>query len=300
MSGIRENLEKLCVALIRLAVTRLPPDVESALRNAWRREISETAKRQFEAMFKAVEVSERELIPICQDTGLMTFHVKVGKDYPLRLELPEILRKAVSRATFEVPLRPNAVDPISRENTGDNTGRLVPWLDLELVEGDSLELTVVPKGFGSEMMARLRCVPAAEGFEAVKRFIISSVLEAGGKPCPPIVLGVGMGGVAETAMRLAKRAIARPVGERHPEERISELEEELLKAINETGIGAMGLGGRTTALDVHVEYAHTHTVGTPVALVFQCWCARRASAIIKPDGSAVCTSHPGVDLWKFT
>ncbi|HDD72281.1 MAG TPA: fumarate hydratase, partial [Candidatus Bathyarchaeota archaeon] len=208
--------------------------------------------------------------------------------------------KAVSRATLEVPLRPNAVDPISRENTGDNTGRLVPWLDLELVEGDSLELTVVPKGFGSEMMARLRCVPAAEGFEAVKRFIISSVLEAGGKPCPPIVLGVGMGGVAETAMRLAKRAIARPVGERHPEERISELEEELLEAINETGIGAMGLGGRTTALDVHVEYAHTHTVGTPVALVFQCWCARRASAIIEPDGSAVCTSHPGVDLWRFT
>jgi len=299
LSRLAEDLEEICVSLIRLAVTKLPQDVEEAIREAWLRETSETAKRQFEAMFKAIEVSERELIPICQDTGLITFHVRVGEQFPIKAELPDILRKAVSRATSEVPLRPNAVDPFSRQNTGDNTGLNVPWVDLELVDGSSLELTVVPKGFGSEMVSKLRCIPAAEGLEALKVFVLDSVLEAGGRPCPPVILGVGVGGVADTAVRLAKRAIARPVGERHRDGRVARLEEELLEMVNQTGIGAMGLGGRTTALDVHVEYAHTHTVGTPVAVVFQCWCARRASAVVEPDGSVVCTSNRGVDLWSF-
>ena len=278
------------VEAIRLAVTRIPDDVVSALRKAYEREESGVARFNLENILRAVEIGKTEAIPVCQDTGTLTFFVKAGWDSPFLGEIEGAIVEATMLATKEVPLRPNAVDVLTGKNSGDNTGRGVPVIHWELVEGDEIEMAVLPKGGGSENCSALAMLTPGEGWEGVKRFVVERVKACGGKPCPPVILAIGVGGGADYSLLLAKKALLRKVGERNPDERIAEIEGELLEEINALGIGPMGMGGKTTALDVKVEVAHRHPASFPVGLVVQCWANRRAFVRIKPDGR--------VEVWQ--
>jgi len=270
--------EEIC-RLFKEAVIKLPEDVKKALENAYAIEDDETALLNLKAILDNIKAAEDMDIPICQDTGLPIIFIKMG-DVEIE-NLTEGIAKGVVKATQEIPLRPNVVDPLTRENTGINTGRFIPQIDVELVDSQTLEMTVFPKGFGSENNNALKMALPGEGEEGIKQFVLETVLAAGGKPCPPIVVGVGIGGSSDMALKLAKKALLREIGEHHPEERMAALEKEMLEMVNATGIGPMGLGGKTTALDVKIEYADTHTAGLPIGVCIQCWAARRATGVLK-------------------
>ncbi|RLI38030.1 fumarate hydratase [Candidatus Bathyarchaeota archaeon] len=284
-------IEETAFNLLKLASIVLPRDVKEALRRAYETETSEMGKAQLEAILENLRVAEERQLPICQDTGVVSFYVRLGADFPVRKGIHEALVRATKRATKEVPLRPNAVDPIEERNTGDNTGRYIPFVHWEVFDGDYMELIAFPKGAGSENMCKLAMLSPAHRLKGLKKLVIDTVLEAGGKPCPPVILGVAFGGGLDIVAELAKRALLRPLDQPNPIPELAKLEEELLKAINETGIGPMGLGGRWTALRVHVDYACRHPGAYPVAIAFQCWAARRAAARINADGSVEYLTH---------
>ncbi|OPY23994.1 MAG: fumarate hydratase [Methanobacterium sp. PtaU1.Bin097] len=276
----QKQVEGVICNLFKQVVIELPSDVRKALEEAYKREEQDIARTNLEAILENIQAAEELEIPMCQDTGLPIVFVKLGK---VEVEnLYQGVRKGVEKATKEIPLRPNVVDPLTRVNTGNNLGKLIPQIDVELVEGEYIEFTVFPKGFGSENNNALMMGLPGDGVEGIKKFVVDTVIKAGGKPCPPTVVGVGIGGSSDMAMKLAKKALLREVGVLHNEERIAELEKEILKLINDTGIGPMGLGGKTTALDVKIEYADTHTAGLPVGVCIQCWADRHASAVLKP------------------
>jgi len=265
------------------AVINLPKDVEEALRKAMENE-NGIAKTQLQAVLKNVELARQQKKPMCQDTGTPTFFVKMGIDFPYKHLIEEAIIEGVRKATKEVPLRPNAVDILSGKNSGDNTGICIPIIHWEIVEGSDCIITAMPKGGGSENMSTLKMLKPGVGIKGVKKFVLEWMVEAAGNPCPPTVVGVGIGGGADVAMKLAKKALLRKVGERHRNKEIAKMEEELLKAINSTGIGAMGLGGKITVLDVHIEIAHRHPASLPVAIAVQCWANRRKSIKIDKEG----------------
>jgi len=278
------SLEEVATHLIRQAVIYLPHDVKEALQKAYCEESSATAKTQLKAILDNIALAEKRQTPICQDTGTLTFYVRAGSEVSGLDQVEEALICATRKATIEVPLRPNSVNPLTGKNTGDNIGRMVPQLHWEIVSGHSLEITVLAKGGGSENVCALAMVSPGEGLQGVKRVVIDAVVKAGAQPCPPTILGVAFGGNADTAMALAKRSLLRPLGESHPTLEIAQLEQELFEAANMTGIGPMGLGGKTTVLDVHVDYAFRHPASFPVAVAFSCWCARRATARVYANG----------------
>lgn len=280
-----EAIKRAAVEAIRRAVIYIPPDVKMALIKAYQEEESDVAKAQLKSILDNIELAEKLMLPVCQDTGMITFYVDVGHDFPGIRYVKDSLIESVREATQSVPLRPNSVHPFRDINTGDNTGRYVPQIHWELVPGDSLKFTVVPKGGGSEYPTVLRMVPPGTGFNALKEVVLESVLRAGAMPCPPTVVGVGVGGGVETAISIAKRAATlRKIGTLNEDPELAILERELVKAINELGIGVMGLGGKTTVLAVHVDYSHRHPASYPIAVVFQCWAVRRATAIVEPTG----------------
>jgi fumarate hydratase subunit alpha len=280
----KKNLEDGLLKLILKAETEIPLDVVAAMKQAYLVE-GGAAKLQLEAMLSNVELAKRKRCPMCQDTGILTFFVRVGTDFPEIGILKGVIEHAVARATLEIPLRPNTVDPMTSTNHGDNLGSYMPHILWDFEPGDSVHIMVLPKGSGSENMSALGMLSPGAGLEGVKQFVIDTVKKAGGKPCPPIVVGIGIGGSADLAMNLGKWALLRPVETRHIEKRIAALEVELLDLINKTGIGPMGLGGKVTALDVHVEVAHRHPASLPVSVVIQCWADRRATMVISKDGS---------------
>ena len=190
-----------------------------------------------------------------------------------------------------MPLRPNAVNPFTQKNSGDNTGRHVPFIHWQIVPGNTIEITVLPKGGGSENVCTLGMISPGQGVNGLKKFVVDAVMKAGAKPCPPNILGVAVGGGADIAMKLAKAALLRPLNEPNPDPELAKLEKELYEAANMTGIGPMGLGGKFTVLGVKVDYAHRHPASYPVAVAFQCWAARRASARIHPDGTVEYLTH---------
>lgn len=276
----QKQVEDVICNLFRQAVIELPSDVKKALEEAYKREDQDIARLNLEAILENIKAARELEIPMCQDTGLPIVFVKLGK---VEVEnLYEGIRKGVEKATQEIPLRPNVVDPITRVNTGNNVGKGIPQVDVELVEGDYVEFTIFPKGFGSENNNALMMGLPGDGVEGIKKFVVDTVIKAGGKPCPPTVVGVGIGGSSDMVMKMAKKALLRKVGVHHSEERIASLEKEILEQINSSGIGPMGLGGKTTALDVKIEYADTHTAGLPVGVCIQCWADRQASAVLKP------------------
>jgi len=271
--------------LVRQAVIFLPEDVKIALQRAHSEETSEVARMQLQAILDNVSLAEKKKVPICQDTGSLVFFVKAGVNFEGLNRVENALSAAVQRATVEVPLRPNAVHPFTQKNSGNNMGKGLPEIHWELVEGKTLELSVLIKGGGSENFSVLGMLNPAEGLSELKRFVVDAVIRAGAQPCPPTILGVGVGGSAELALSLAKKALLKPVGESNEDVTLACLEQELLEAANMTGIGPMGVGGKTTVLDIHVDYAFRHPASFPVAVMFNCWAARRASAIIEVDGS---------------
>ncbi len=276
----QKEIEDTICKLFKHAVIELPPDVKRALEEAYEKETSQIAKLNLEAILENIKAARELKIPMCQDTGLPIVFVKLGNVEVA--DLYEGIRKGVEKATKEIPLRPNVVDPLTRKNTGNNTGNGIPQIDVELIDEDHIELTVFPKGFGSENNNALKMGLPGEGAEGVKEFVLDTVIKAGGKPCPPIVVGVGIGGSSDMVMKMAKKALLREVGVFHPEERIANLERDILKLVNQTGIGPMGLGGDTTALDVKIEMADTHTAGLPIGVCIQCWADRHVSTVLKP------------------
>lgn len=294
--NLQSLIEKLTVNLLWLAVTELPADVKKALQDAYMKERNPVGKIQLKAILENIQLAEEERIPMCQDTGLISFYVKASSRFRGLSKIEEALMKAVKRATVEIPLRPNAVNPFTQKNTKDNTGRYIPYIHWSIIDKDYMEITAFPKGGGSENMCVLRILKPADGLSGLKRFVIESVVDAGGMPCPPTIIGVGVGGISDVAMNLAKKALLRPINESNPDPIIASLERDLLRAVNSTGIGPMGLGGDSTALALKIEYAHRHPASYPVAIAFQCWAARRATARIYLDGSVECLSHRGRDL----
>jgi fumarate hydratase subunit alpha len=284
-------IEDTVVKLLQLAAVQLPPDVKEAIKRAYREETNETGKIQLEAIVKNIELAEKANTPICQDTGVIIFYVKVGAQAKGLDKIETALINATRRATKEGSLRPNAVDPFTQKNTGDNTGRFIPYINWEITKGDTVEITAFPKGGGSENVCNLGMLTPSEGVNGLKKFVVDSVIKAGAMPCPPTILGVAVGGGADIVMRLAKAALLRPLDQPNPNPELAQLEKELYEAANSTGIGPMGLGGKFTVLGVKVDYAHRHPASYPVAVAFQCWAARRATARIHPDGEVEYLTH---------
>jgi len=284
-------VENVAVKLLQLAVTELPYDVKVALQRAYREEENPVGKSQLKAILDNVELAEKTCTPMCQDTGVVIFYVKAGSKIDGLDKIGDALRKATIRATKDVPLRPNSVNPFTQKNTGDNTGKHVPFIHWEVVPGDTLEISVLPKGGGSENVSALGMLSPNQGTTGIKKFVIDTIIGAGAKPCPPTILGIAVGGGADIAMKLAKKTLLKPLNQPNPNPELAKLEQELLEAANSTGIGPMGLGGKTTVLDVKIDYAHRHPASYPVAVVIQCWAARRASAVIHSDGQVEYISH---------
>lgn len=275
--GQRE-LEEACLELLRRASTGLPPDVKAGLRRALRSERDPVGRVNLRAILENVEVAEEMGVPLCQDTGIPFFYFWMD---PSGLDPARAAAGAVRRATEEGLLRPNTVHPLSRKNPGDNLGSRMPMVKVFPQRGKEVELAVMLKGAGSENVSRLGMLTPAEGEEGLVEFVVRTVREAGGRPCPPVIVGVGVGGTAALSMELAQLSLLRPLPERHREAPFRRLEGELERRINRLGLGPMGLGGRTTCLGVKVEYAHTHTASLPVAVSLLCWAARRFRARLR-------------------
>jgi fumarate hydratase subunit alpha/L(+)-tartrate dehydratase alpha subunit len=282
-----ETIEEVSAQLYKRSLTDLPSDVRRAVDAAFAAEEGRQARMMLRIIQRAVETSDRTDLIVCQDTGIPVYFVGIGTGFEINgHRLIEALGRGIELATKRYHLRSSIVHPITRENRQTSTGREIPVIHLEFLDGaDYLDLLLLPKGSGSENMSFVKMLTPADGLKGVKRFVLDCVVQAGANPCPPTIVGVGLGGSFDKCAELAKRAIRRTVGEPHPEPEIAALERELLEAINLTGIGPQGLGGKTTALAVHVEYAWTHITMNPVAVNLQCWRGERARARVHADGT---------------
>jgi len=236
-------------------------------------------------MIRNIAVAEDTDNLLCQDTGIPIYNVWIGRGVEVDgLALKEAIRRGCERATREHPLRSSVVHPLTRVNERNNCGRGVPVIHIDFSEDDALAIEMIPKGSGSENNSWLRMAVPAEGVDAVKTFVVDCVLEAGGKTCPPTIVGVGVGGTADLCVHLAKVAATRPLGSHCADPEGAKLEQELAQAVNMLGVGPQGLGGDSTAFAVHVETAATHITMNPVAVNMQCHSARRARATLRPSG----------------
>jgi len=285
------KIEEVAFNILKQAVIYLPDDVKQALQKAYKEETSETGKTQLKAILDNIELAEKYKAPVCQDTGTLIFYVKAGSEVKGLDKVEQALVNATRRATKEVPLRPNAVDPFTGKNSGDNTGRYLPYVNWEIVPGDSIEMTVMTKGGGSENVCIGGMIVPGEGIKGLKKFVVDALVKAGAQPCPPNILGIAMGGGADIAMKLAKKTLLLPLNQHNPNPEIAQLEKDIFEAANMTGIGPMGLGGKTTVLGVHVDYAFRHPASFPAAVAFNCWASRRASARVGADGEAEYLTH---------
>ena len=287
MNGFDYNLvEEASKQLYIRALCDLPPDVREALKQAYEKESQPRAKEIFKTMLKNVEVADGKKTLICQDTGLPIYMVKIGSGFNWDgAEIKERLTVGAVRATQEYPFRGSSTHFLTRVNPQTSVGERLPVFYFDFVKDvNHLEILMVPKGSGSENMSKMKMFIPADGPNALKKFVLDTAIESGGNPCPPGIIGVGMGGTSDLVARLAKEAIARPVGQRNADPEVAQIEVELEDAINATGLGPMGLGGDITTLAVHIETAHTHITLNPVAVNTQCWPARRARARVYPSG----------------
>ena len=288
MIKLPEPVDQIIVNLLKAANTKLPSDIGWALEAAAGWESDPTARMQLGAIMDNVKKAEVLGRPMCQDTGIPTFYVRGRLDASVRKEI----EKGLKRATETIPLRPNAVDPLTRKNSGDNLGDGMPSIHFFPTEDDFLEISLLIKGAGSENMTRMAMLDPSDGIEGIKKFIIDSVLDAGGRPCPPGIVGVGIGGTPEGCLEMAKMSLLSPLGEENPDTVLRELEEELFVNLNSSGLGPMGLGGSTTVLGVKIKKAYCHTATLPVAVSIGCWATRRAVARV--TGTSVLYSQGGV------
>ena len=270
-------------ALLKACV-EIPEDVKKGFQQALEAE-KNIAKQHLKVFLENIEMAVKRMSIVCPDTGYPIFYIKVGDNVKIDgglSVLKKIVEKVVEKASKEGYLRKTLIHPLSRVSCPNNIGQFIPYIEYKPVAGDFLEITMVPKGGGAELFAQspYRSLLAADGIVGIKKFIVDTVIQASmdGKTCPPNIVGVGIGGFSDLCMKLAKQAATlRPIGDRHPDKEIARLEKELLGAINMTGIGPMGCGGKFTAFDVHVEFAHSHTAATPVAVNLNCALCRRAT-----------------------
>ena len=271
-SAITDTVARLCVQ----ANLKLPEDVSAALARSRREEPWPLAKETLDLLWENMELAGQRQLPICQDTGMACVFVELGQDVHIEGDFEQAIHEGVRRGYGKGYLRKSIVgDPLRRVNTEDNTPAAIT---LRLVPGDGLHITVAPKGFGSENMSRLAMLKPADGVEGVKRFVVETVRLSGPNPCPPIILGIGIGGSFDKVAGLAKHALLRPIDQPNPDPFYAALEQDLLKEINALGIGPQGFGGRTTCLGLSIETAPTHVAGLPVAVNVSCHVTRRASA----------------------
>lgn len=271
------------VEMLRRAEITLPKDVVHVLRRSRARERNRIARLQLDCMLRNLELAKNLRAPICQDTGTLTFFIQLGSGLKLDFDLKKSLSKAVTQATREVPLRANIVDPLTRKNTGTNLGMGQPFVHLELAPGKKLSIDLLVKGAGAENWSRLFMLRPTDEKIAIKRAVLLTLVEARGQLCPPVIVGLGIGGSADVACLLAKKALLRPLSSKNPDKKLARMEREITNAANKLDIGPMGLGGRTTVLGVRIAKAACHTASLPVAINFQCWAARRASARLAGD-----------------
>lgn len=267
-SLISEVVARLCID----ANYHLPPDMKKQIISSSKEESWETASIILDQIIENFNIADENLQPICQDTGLACVFLSIGQDVHIKGNLEEAVNEGVRKGYSQGYLRKSVVsDPLNRVNTGDNTPAMIYY---DICPGDKIKITVAPKGFGSENMSQIKMLKPSDGIEGVKDFVIKVVEDAGPNPCPPIVVGVGIGGTFDKAAYLAKKALMRPVDQRNREDFYAELEEELLEKINALGIGPQGFGGRTTALAVNIEKFPTHIAGLPVAVNINCHVTR--------------------------
>ena len=272
---ITQNVKEMCIEANHF----LTPDMKEALNECAKKEESELGKQILNQLQENLKIAGEEMIPICQDTGMAVIFIKVGQDvHFIGGNLQDAINEGVRQGYTEGYLRKSVVkDPIYRENTKDNTPAVIHY---EIVEGNEVEITFAPKGFGSENMSRVFMLKPSDGIEGVKEAILTAVKDAGPNACPPMVVGVGIGGTFEKCALLSKKALTRNINEKSPIEYVKNLEEEMLEKINELGIGPGGLGGKSTAFAVNIETYPTHIAGLPVAINICCHVNRHSKRVI--------------------
>jgi fumarate hydratase subunit alpha/L(+)-tartrate dehydratase alpha subunit len=279
------EIEEAAKELYIRALKMLPPDVKQGFDALARNERHAGARRMLGTMIRNIAVAEDTDNLLCQDTGIPIYNVWIGRGVELDgVELKEAIRRGCARSTREYSFRSSIVHPTTRINEHTSTGRGIPVINIDFSEDENLVIEMVPKGSGSENNSWLRMAVPAEGVDAIKTFVVDCVLEAGGKTCPPTIVGVGVGGTADLCVHLAKLAATRPLGSRCADAEGVKLEQELTQAVNLLGVGPQGLGGDSTAFAVHVETAATHITMNPVAVNMQCHSARRARATFSEKG----------------
>jgi tartrate/fumarate subfamily iron-sulfur-dependent hydro-lyase alpha chain len=281
-SDIEEAAKELYIRALKV----LPTDIHEGFSRIARSETQPTARRLIDTMITNIAVAEQTDNLLCQDTGVPIYHLRIGRGVQVDgFALKQAIRRGCERATREYPFRSSVVHPLTRRNEQSSCGIEVPVIHIDFVQDDGiLELEMVPKGSGSENNSFLKMAVPAEGIDAIKTFVVDCVLAAGGKTCPPTIVGVGLGGTSDLAVALAKRAATRALGSICADPEGAALEAQLSTAVNQLGVGPQGLGGDSTAFAVHIELAATHITMNPIAVNMQCHSARRARAIFRPDG----------------
>ena len=274
-----ETITETVRRLFLEANTELEDDVLVCLDAAVSREVSEVGRYSLEKIKENARIARETSVPLCQDTGLAVLFVELGQDvHIVGGDFTEAVQEGVRQAYGDGYFRKSVCDPLSRRNTGDNTPAII---HAEIVNGDTIKIVAMPKGGGSENMSRCAMLLPAAGIEGIRAVIVESVADAGPNPCPPVIVGVGIGGSIEQSAILAKKALLRPVGESHRNDpRLQQLEDEILEEINALGIGPHGYGGRVTALAVHIEMMPCHIASLPVTINIQCHVARHKEAVI--------------------
>ena len=272
---IIEAVKEMCIS----ANLYLADDMDGKIRQAVKEEDSTLGKQILNQLIENMEIAGEDKTPICQDTGMAVFFVNIGQNLHIEgMNLTDAINEGVRKGYTDGYLRKSVVrDPLLRENTGDNTPAIIHY---DIVPGDQLEITIAPKGFGSENMSKVYMLKPADGEEGIRQSVLAAVKDAGPNACPPMVVGVGLGGDFELAAKLAKKALTRPAGSHSEKEHIAKLEDEILELVNKTGIGPGGLGGKTTALAVNIETYATHIAGMPLAVNMCCHVNRHKTVVL--------------------
>jgi fumarate hydratase subunit alpha/L(+)-tartrate dehydratase alpha subunit len=279
-------VEEACKDLYIRALKLLPPDIKAGFQRLDASETDATGKAILGTMIRNIKVAEQNDNLLCQDTGIPIYNVEIGSGVEVDgYALKQAIVKGCERATTEHPLRSSVVHPVTRKNQHTSSGRLVPVINIDFTDtANTLSIEMIPKGSGSENNSWLKMAIPADGVDAVKTFVVDCVLDAGGKTCPPTIVGVGVGGTADLCVHLSKVAATRALGSRCEDPEGAKLETDLTRAVNQLGVGPQGLGGDSTSFAVHVETAATHITMNPVAVNMQCQSARRARATFTPSG----------------
>lgn len=284
---LTDRIREAVLNITLQAVTSVATDVEKNLEQYLQLEHNNRIIRsQLELMLQNIRYGKKNLIPICQDTGIPNFFLQVGSKFPIISDFRDLILDVLRDLTLQFKLRPNSVDPITQQNQGVNGGENMPPIYLEIQPNrDDLIITILPKGGGAENISSLFMLSSSTGFNSIIPKIKETIQKAGGMPCPPVILGIGLGGDASKAMFLAKKALLRPLGSRNSRLEVAELEKELLTQVNGLNVGVMGLGGGCTCLDVRIEWAMRHPASYPLGLIVQCYSHRIASCRISAKGT---------------